>query len=237
MTGNIGDLLFFNRTIDEYNTIGRLLAALLAGGIIGFQREQSNQPAGLRTHMLITVGSALMMMLSVYLPQNFDYLKNGDPGRIAAQVVSGIGFLGAGAIIRFGSSIKGLTTAATIWTTAGIGLAIGAGMIGEALIAVLIVFFILSGVEILEQRYFSRRIIKTIIIDTDNGLQSLDSLCSFIKTYNINIIDRNFSINYCNQTATITLMVRTSRKSLTHLLADEITQIGGVRAIKIDDLK
>ena len=71
-------------------------------------------------------------------------------------------------------------------------------MIGEALIAVLIVFFILSGVEILEQRYFSRRIIKTIIIDTDNGLQSLDSLCSFIKTYNINIIDRNFSINYCN---------------------------------------
>lgn len=108
---------------------GRLALALLLGGLIGVEREHSNRPAGLRTHVLVTMGSALVMMVSVDMWVVFSArgATNVDPGRIAAQVVSGIGFLGAGTILREGITIRGLTTAASLWVAAGIGLAVGAG--------------------------------------------------------------------------------------------------------------
>jgi putative Mg2+ transporter-C (MgtC) family protein len=96
----------------------RLLLAALLGGLIGFQREYEGRPAGLRTHMLVCVGACLMAMIR---------FGSGDPGRISAQVVAGVGFLGAGVILRRGMAIRGLTTAATVWMVAGIGLAVGAG--------------------------------------------------------------------------------------------------------------
>ena len=112
----------------------RLALAMLAGGLVGLEREIHRQTAGLRTHILISLGSCLLMMLSIWMPQSVG-LDKGDPGRIAAQVVSGIGFLGAGAFIKIGNNVKGLTTAASIWVVAAIGLAIGAGMYGPAAIA------------------------------------------------------------------------------------------------------
>jgi putative Mg2+ transporter-C (MgtC) family protein len=96
----------------------RLLLAALLGGLIGLQREYEGRPAGLRTHVLVCIGACLMAMI------RFD---SGDPGRISAQVVTGVGFLGAGVILRRGLAIRGLTTAATVWVVAGIGLAVGAG--------------------------------------------------------------------------------------------------------------
>jgi putative Mg2+ transporter-C (MgtC) family protein len=124
--------------ITEIDIIIRLGLGLLAGGIIGFERASRRQVAGLRTHILICLGATLLMLLSIWLPQEFSDMKNGDPGRIAAQVVSGIGFLGAGAIIRLGNNIKGLTTAASLWLIAAVGMAIGAGM-----------FVAAAGVEVL----------------------------------------------------------------------------------------
>ncbi|OGW01223.1 MAG: hypothetical protein A2889_00525 [Nitrospinae bacterium RIFCSPLOWO2_01_FULL_39_10] len=91
----------------------RLILSTILGGIIGIERERRNQPAGLRTHIILCVGSTLMMLVSIYVASEIGNPENSDPGRIAAQVVSGIGFLGAGAILRFGVSIKGLTTAAS----------------------------------------------------------------------------------------------------------------------------
>ena len=96
----------------------RLLVSFVAGMLIGVEREAHSQPAGMRTHILISLGSTLAMLLSIYIPQTFTGFQNGDPGRIAAQVVTGIGFLGAGAILRFGVNVKGLTTAASIWAMA-----------------------------------------------------------------------------------------------------------------------
>lgn len=99
----------------------RLCAAFVAGGIIGWQRELAEKPAGLRTHILVCLGSALMTIVSViFFP--------GDPARITAQIVSGIGFLGAGTIFRYGPTIAGLTTAASLWATCGVGIAMGVGM-------------------------------------------------------------------------------------------------------------
>jgi putative Mg2+ transporter-C (MgtC) family protein len=105
----------------------RLLLSFVVGMLIGLELEANHQPAGLRTHILISIGSTVVMLISIFIPQTFTGFV-GDPGRIAAQVVSGIGFLGAGAILKFGTDVKGLTTAASIWAMAAVGLAIGAGM-------------------------------------------------------------------------------------------------------------
>lgn len=108
--------------ISNFELLIRILLSALIGGAIGAEREVSNRPAGLRTHILVSVGSTLIMLVSM-----FAFGSEADPSRLAAQVVSGIGFLGAGTIIRTGNDIKGLTTAASLWVCAGIGLAIGAG--------------------------------------------------------------------------------------------------------------
>ncbi len=119
----------------------RLALAFMSGFIIGLERESHKQPAGMRTHALICGVSALLMIISMTMPFVSD--KAGDPGRIAAQVVSGIGFLGAGAIIKMGTHVKGLTTAASIWGAAGIGLALGAGLYGPGILTLVIMLFFL----------------------------------------------------------------------------------------------
>lgn len=103
----------------------RLLISGLIGAVIGYEREASGRPAGFRTNMLVGVGSCLMMVISIQIGLQYD---GSDPSRIAAQVVSGVGFLGAGTIMVKGGDVKGLTTAATLWVNAGIGMAIGAGL-------------------------------------------------------------------------------------------------------------
>jgi len=135
----------------EIDIVIRLCLAFLAGGIIGIERSSRHQVAGLRTHILIALGSCCLMLLSVWLPQK---LGSGDPGRIAAQVVSGMGFLGAGAIIRLGSNIRGLTTAASLWLTAAVGLTIGAGMFIAALTTVVLAIITLILLNRLERKLF-----------------------------------------------------------------------------------
>ena len=120
--------LFDQTYIDERIITLRLIISLILGGLIGLERESRRQQAGLRTHILICVGSTLLMLLSIYIPQTFSKFSNGDPGRIAAQVITGIGFLGGGAIFKLGSNVRGLTTAASIWAVAAVGLTVGAGL-------------------------------------------------------------------------------------------------------------
>ena len=119
------------------------IAAIVCGGIIGIERERRGKPAGLRTNILICLGSALYMMVSGYILQRFTGIDS-DPSRIAGQVVTGIGFIGAGAIIQSRGTITGLTTAAVIWTVSGIGLCIGAGFPFIASFFTLLVLFVLT---------------------------------------------------------------------------------------------
>ena len=105
-----------------------MVLSMLLGAVVGFERKRKGQTAGVRTFSLISMGATLAMLLSIYVPQEYMGLKNGDPGRIAAQVITGIGFLGAGAIIQMKGSVRGLTTAAGIWMVAIIGMAVGVGM-------------------------------------------------------------------------------------------------------------
>ena len=121
----------------------KLFLSAIVGGLIGLQRESSNRPAGLRTHILVCVGSALVMITSEYIFYSYKGLTNFDPARLGAQVISGIGFLGAGTILRDGSTIKGLTTAAGLWTVSCIGIAIGAGFYFGGIAAAILVYFTL----------------------------------------------------------------------------------------------
>ncbi len=130
----------------------KLLTAVLAGGAVGLERELLHKPAGLRTNILICLGSALLMDLSIRIATPV----GGDPGRIAAQVVTGIGFLGAGTILHTRGTITGLTSAATIWVVAAIGLTVGAGFFFEALAATVTVMTVLRGLGWLERRYIGR---------------------------------------------------------------------------------
>ena len=109
---------------NDFELLGRLLLAAVLGGAIGAERELNDQAAGLRTHMLLTIGACLFTLISAY---GFGGGIGTDPSRLAAQIVTGIGFLGGGAIVRHGLTVKGLTTAASIWATASVGVAIGAG--------------------------------------------------------------------------------------------------------------
>lgn len=135
--------------INNYEIVIRLILSAIMGGSIGIEREAHNRPAGLRTHILVSVGSTLIMLVSIY-----GFNGEGDPARLAAQVVSGIGFLGAGTILRTGNSIKGLTTAASLWVCAGIGLAIGAGYYLGGVITVIIVLVSLIALGPVQNKMF-----------------------------------------------------------------------------------
>ncbi len=129
----------------EYNVqvllnIIKLVLAGLCGGLIGLERERDNKPAGIRTQMLVAVGSSLFMIVSLSVGSDLRV----DPSRIAAQVVTGIGFLGAGAIIRERGSVRGMTTAASIWVVSAIGLTIGAGLFIEGIFITILTFLILG---------------------------------------------------------------------------------------------
>lgn len=167
--------------ITIYNGAFRLFLALVAGGLIGINREKYNRAAGFRTHILICMGSSLLMLISIFIPQEFLDFESGDPGRIAAQVVAGIGFLGAGAIIKYGDNVKGLTTAASIWVSAAIGLAIGAGMFWIALIALVLVMFSLIVLEKFGRFLFHKRQFKTLSIQLRQSYLNLDAVEAIFK--------------------------------------------------------
>jgi putative Mg2+ transporter-C (MgtC) family protein len=125
----------------------RLLLAALLGGLLGLEREWRNKDAGLRTNILITMGSALFTLMSIELTD----AANGDPSRVAAQIVTGIGFLGAGAIMRTNGGVQGLTTAATIWVNAAIGVAVGGGEYHIAVLATVITLAVLLVLQPIEK--------------------------------------------------------------------------------------
>ena len=164
--------------ISNIELLARLILAALLGSVIGFERERLNWAAGLRTHMLVCVGSALIMLVSAFgfadvLGQKDVVL---DPSRIAAQVVSGIGFLGAGSILLRGEIVRGLTTAASLWSVAGIGLAVGGGMYVAAIGATIIILIILAGIKPLERRFISVRQERSIQLVVDRGTVSLGTI-------------------------------------------------------------
>lgn len=172
-----------------WETLIPLLTAVVCGGVVGLERESANRPAGLRTHVLVCVGSALVMqvsfMMAVIAKQGG--FAAGDPGRVAAQVVSGIGFLGAGTIMREGANIRGLTTAASLWVVSAIGLAAGAGMYTAAIASVVLVVLTLKVLSQVERRWIAKGGHRTLIIHVADSPGRLGALATTCGRWGANI--------------------------------------------------
>jgi len=158
-----------------WEVVIRLFLAVVLGGAIGYQREIAEKPAGLRTHALVSLGSAIFMIVSTDLQPVFGIART-DITRIAAGVVTGIGFLGAGAIIRRGSIVRGLTTAASIWVVAAVGLAAGGGLYATSIIATVFALITLTSLIYIEQRAIpGHRTIRMMAVDNPQQLGQITS--------------------------------------------------------------
>ena len=202
--------------------IFKLLLSMVLGASIGYERRRKGQIAGLRTFALIAMGATLAMLISIYIPQVYYGLKNGDPGRIAAQVVSGIGFLGAGAIIQMKGSVRGLTTAAGIWISACIGLAVGAGMYLVSLIATLLIIFILVNIERIEQRANMLWETKVIRIKVGEIVADREACKAVFKEHKLHAIVESMKYDYENNTSIINYRVLTRKSTDIASLFDEL---------------
>ena len=181
----------------EVNSVGslyKLILSMLLGAVVGYERRRKGQTAGVRTFSLISMGATLAMLLSIYVPQEYMGLKNGDPGRIAAQVITGIGFLGAGAIIQMKGSVRGLTTAAGIWMMAIIGMAVGLGMYLLSIFASALILFILVQLERIEKRVSRGAESRIIRISLGTILHDIAEYRKVLKRHNIHL--SNFYVDY-----------------------------------------
>ena len=165
----------------------RLVLAAILGGLIGIEREIRDKPAGLRTNILICVGSTLFMSLSTQVAQ----LLGGDPTRIAAQIISGIGFLGAGAVLHSHGFVLGLTTAATIWVVAGVGMALGSGMYLVAAFATAMSLVTLYFLSFIEDKIQGRRSYSYALVVTDLN-QALTSIHKVLQDSSVAAASFNF---------------------------------------------
>ncbi len=201
----------------ELQLLFRLILAMGCGAVLGYERERHGRSAGLRTNILVCVGAALMMVVSKYF-----YYKSGewtgnipgamsvavDPARIAAQIVTGIGFLGAGVIIKERGGIRGLTTAATLWYNAGVGMACGAGMLILPLSCTLIGLAALTVLKTWESK-IPRDSYKVVHVDTTGlGDTAFLTLKTYFKDKKIDIVTINFSQNLANSNTTYEFVVK-----------------------------
>ena len=159
-----------------YNIVLPLISATLLGAVIGIERELTNKYAGLRTNLLVCLGSCVFTILSIYgFPLAVEQVNPqgyGDPARIAAQILTGIGFIGGGTVLKHGATVYGLTTAATLWISAAIGMACGVGMFELAIITTLLSFIVLVSIRSVESKFFkqNRHFFNAIAYDAPHHL-------------------------------------------------------------------
>lgn len=215
--------------------IMRLLVAAALGAIIGFERERGDRAAGLRTHALVCTASALVMLVSAYGFTDMASVYHGamrlDPSRMAAQVVSGVGFLGAGTIILRKNAVRGLTTAASIWMVAGIGLACGTGQFIPAGATTGIALAILSGLKPLEQRFFDHKRFTLMTIQVRRQAGQVAAIEDRVRTCGVELLRLRLEPVRTHSASTITLEMRGGRVNDMSTLAEHLRDVPGVKAV------
>lgn len=215
--------------IAEWEVAMRLISSAVFAGIIGYERQSRHKAAGLRTHILVGVGSCLIMVLSINIYSSVQGMTNADPARLAAQVVSGIGFLGAGSILKEGPTIKGLTTAASLWVVSGVGLAAGAGYYLGALMTTVLVFLTLTILSRMEHRdsktYLAHLLVKTLDMPGQMGRISL-----VIGNHGASI--RDIKIDQQDNLAVISFSILMPLSANMTNLTAQIISIDGVKEIR-----
>jgi len=213
----------------EAEAILRLLLAAVLGGSIGYEREYTNRPAGFRTHILVCTGAALVMVTSEYLIRKYTTVAV-DPARLGAQVISGIGFLGAGTIIRDGFNIRGLTTAASLWIVSCLGIAVGSGFYLGATAATILVFLALITLKKAERRFSKRNRYRIFIIESENVNGQLGNVCGFLEDHGIDIKSIQLNKSKDNDQV-IRLLVKLPGNTIDMQMLSDLQSIGGVKKV------
>ena len=209
----------------------KLLLSCILGGIIGLERESVNRPAGFRTHMLVSIGSTLVMMINAIMISAYGDMVNLDPGRFGAAVISGIGFLGAGTIIKEGNSVKGLTTAASLWTVACIGLAVGAGYYSISVITTLTVLVILELFARMEKNIIKKRRQLVLRIVSENKPGQIGKIGDVTGIHKCLIQDIDLD-HQSDQTAVITLALKYPKAFDLTGLMDDLSTLEGLKSVE-----
>ena len=209
------------------NFLIRLIFAAVLGGIIGFERDIHGRAAGLRTNLLISLGAASFMLISQYIAESYsteagNSVFRADPARIAAQIVTGVGFLGAGAVVKYGFSIRGLTTAACIWISAAIGMSSGAGFYELAIVTTLIGLFSLIVLSKFEKNY-AKDSYRIVEVETSNDTD-ITTLISVLKRKNLRILYLEKRRNYETNKMFIRFTIKIHQKGVTDKLSHIIVE-------------
>lgn len=213
--------------ITNHDIIMRLLIALIVGGLTGLERERSHQFAGFRTHILVSVGSCITSITSLSLFFQYNSYSNIDPARLSAQVLSGVGFLGAGAILKTSNGIRGLTTAAGIWATACIGIAVGYGYYILAISAWLFVMVTLYILKNIDKMIFKKK--QTIFnIKTDN-IEIISSIYEIFQRSQISV--KNIEINSDTSNIKINLLTVHDRRIVLDEVIRELSKLKNIISI------
>lgn len=214
-----------------FEIIFKLTLACVLGGVIGLERESLNRPAGLRTYTLVCVGSALAMLVSMDMYYSFNQTVNADPGRIAAQVISGIGFLGAGTIMREGATVRGLTTAAGLWTVACIGLAVGAGLYIPAIATTILILFVLIYFIKIEDIFSGTREYKGLVLVVEDRPGQVGVIGSQLGELNVLIKDIQLTRLDTGDDLEIELLVELPAGMNINQVVEELSKAQGLRRI------
>ncbi|MCG0275031.1 MAG: MgtC/SapB family protein [Thermosediminibacteraceae bacterium] len=210
----------------------RLFLSVLLGGIIGIERESVNRPAGFRTHVLVCTGSTLTMLVSIYMFEKYRLLTTMDPARIAAQVVSGIGFLGAGTILRVGPTVKGLTTAASLWTVGSIGLAIGCGFYLAAVVATLLTFITLMSLSRIENLIIGRKLLHSMCLIVDDKPGQIGKIGTILGEMGVSIKKIRIESEKDDSKVIIRLSIRLPSNVKLDEVISRFSQVEGIYSIE-----
>jgi putative Mg2+ transporter-C (MgtC) family protein len=208
----------------------RLLLAGILGGIVGYEREHTHRPAGFRTHILVCVGSALVMITSEFIFEKYHSLTNADPARLGAQIISGIGFLGAGTIIRDGFNVKGLTTAASLWAVSCVGIATGIGFYSGAILATVLIFITLIVLKKMEIIFPKKNRYKTIYVESDNRPGQIGHISCVFDKHDTNIRNIEF-INNENDKFLVKLISKTRNNLAIKGIMSDLQEMPGIRKV------
>ena len=224
-------------TITEAEMLLRLGVAMLLGGAVGYERERRERPAGLRTHLLVALASATFALVSYHAIPFQHYVVHGmqdyDVGRIASNIVVGIGFLGGGAIVHSGITVEGLTTAASLWLTAAIGLAAGAGMFLLASAAAVFTLFALVVLWALVEVPRKRILHLSVQIVLDGEFISRARLVSFLEPVGVNVTGVDYQRDLSRNSARMDLMVKLPNEELEERLMTRLEELPGLRQVKV----
>lgn len=221
--------------ISELQILLRVLVGAVLGAAVGLERERHDQPAGLRTHMILVIGATLAMVLSVNL--GFLFARPGtpaDPARLAAQVISGIGFLGAGAILRYGFNVKGLTTSTSMWTMAIVGLTVGAGYYLVAVVTTMLILIVLALLDIIEKRFLQVSASRYITVEADFKKGVVKSVRYIVKEFSDHVVSYTLQKSVKNKRIRISVVARIPHDQKLENLVESISDIDGVRNIKVE---